>query len=62
MTVRELKEKLPVAGKKPRQSKRADFGQVNRDCALIILQDVDRYGSEESLFVRWARGVIAGHG
>jgi hypothetical protein len=32
----------------------------NLAAARIILSDIDRYGGEESLMVRWARLVMAG--
>ena len=36
------------------------FGEQNRDAARIIMQDVARYGGEQSLMVRWARRMLDG--
>ena len=33
------------------------YRQKNLECAEIILADAMRYGGEESLMMRWARGL-----
>jgi len=38
---------------------RAIFEAGNQECARIILREVQRYGGEESLMVRWARLVLS---
>jgi hypothetical protein len=38
--------------------KQGMYDAGNRTAAAIILADVERYGGEESLMVRWARAVM----
>lgn len=43
---------------KPRRHWHVDqYEEQNRKAAAVILEDLDRYGGEESLAVRWARLV-----
>lgn len=37
----------------------SDFKDQNLEAAVIILADVDRFGGEQSLSVRWARLFMA---
>ena len=37
---------------------RAGYDAANRESAAIVLADIERYGGEESLLVRWARLVL----
>jgi hypothetical protein len=39
-------------------NKRAGYDRQNRDAARVILADVELYGGEESLAVRWAKVVV----
>lgn len=44
----------------PRKSRPSakDYQAANRECAEIILRDVQRYGGEGSLMVWWARRIL----
>ena len=50
---------LPAGETRERKRDRGRvYEDANRECAGIILADVERYGGEGSLAVRWARRVI----
>ena len=36
------------------------YGRQNRECAEIILADIQRYSGDKSLMGRWARRVLNG--
>ena len=55
-------DEVPPADRSFFSRRISPYDQANRDCALIILGDRVRYGSEESLAVRWAREIVARHG
>jgi hypothetical protein len=44
--------------RKVRTEKLIGFNRSNLQCAEIILRDVERYGGEDGVMVRWARAVI----
>lgn len=43
----------------PKPRKPARHEDASRECAQIILADIERYRGEESLPVEWARRIVA---
>ena len=49
----------PAASKRaPRHSAAERHAEANRECAEVILADVERYGGEGGGLVEWARTVL----
>ena len=42
------------------RSARAHYDKANRECAEIVLSDIQKYGGPGSLMVLWAEAVIHG--
>lgn len=38
-----------------------EYARANRECARIILADIERYGGPKSLMVQWAHMILEGY-
>jgi hypothetical protein len=56
--------KLPFGApaRAPRTRKKHKYEEQNLEAAEVILRDIERYGGEEALAVRWARAFLARRG